>query len=204
MRLAALIFGLVLCPMAASAGLLEPSEMDAARLLPPPPAAGSSEEKTELAELRAIATRTTPQELAAATHDSEDETPDIFDIALGFDTAARPQTFKLLTMVMAEEDGDSKAAKAFFHRLRPYSIDQGLKTCEPVKPGKAANSYPSGHSSLAFSIARLARKPNAPVALPHVSTTLVFSPARSGSASDPAHPRDCRPGSSSGQCHGSG
>jgi membrane-associated phospholipid phosphatase len=29
-----------------------------------------------------------------------------------------------------------------------------LKTCEPVKPGKAAklNSYPSGHSTLAFSM----------------------------------------------------
>src|ERR1043166_2868034 len=129
MRLAALILGVVLCPMAANAGLLQPSEIDASRLLPPPPVAGSEEEKAEFAELHAIAARSTPQELAAATHDSEDETPDIFNTALGFDATKKPQTFKLLTMVMEEEDGDSKTAKAFFHRLRPYSVDPGIKTC---------------------------------------------------------------------------
>ena len=60
----------------------------------------------------------------------------VYAEALGFDATQKPQTFKLLTMVVKEEDGDTKVAKAFFHRLRPYSIDPGLKTCEPVKPGK--------------------------------------------------------------------
>jgi acid phosphatase (class A) len=55
-------------------------------------------------------------------------------------------------MVVTEEDGDSKMAKAFFRRPRPYSVDATIKTCEPVKPNKAPNSYPSGHSSLAFSM----------------------------------------------------
>src|SRR5207244_3936664 len=87
-----------------------------------------------------------------AKHDAEDETPDIFNAAIGFDIATRPQTFKLLDMVAQEEDGDTKGAKAFFHRDRPYSTDPSLKTCTPVKPGKAANSYPSGHASLAFSM----------------------------------------------------
>jgi membrane-associated phospholipid phosphatase len=65
-----------------------------------------------------------------------------------------PATNKLLTMVAEEEDTDSKVAKAYFHRLRPYGADPSLKTCEPVKPGKAAkaNSYPSGHATLAFSM----------------------------------------------------
>jgi len=38
--------------------------------------------------------------------------------------------------------------------LRPYAVDPSVRACEPVKPGKvkAANSYPSGHSSLAFSM----------------------------------------------------
>ena len=152
MRYAAAIFALVLSPMGANAGLLEASQVDASRLLPPPPAVGSTEEKAEFEELRAIAARSTPEQRAVAKHDAEDETPDIFNAAIGFDIATRPQTFKLLDMVVKEEDGDSKAAKAFFHRERPYSTDPSLKTCTPVKPGKAPTSYPSGHSSLAFSM----------------------------------------------------
>jgi len=90
--------------------------------------------------------------VAAAAQDAKDETPDIFNAAIGFDVAGKPATFKLLTMVVEEEDSDTKPAKAFFHRLRPYAADPGIRTCEPVKPGKAANSYPSGHASLAFSM----------------------------------------------------
>ncbi len=153
MRYAVLISAFcLLSPVAASAALLEPSQVDASRLLPPPPSAGSVEEKAEFDELRAIAARSTPEMRAIAKHDAEDETPDIFNAAIGFDIAATPATFKLLKMVVDEEDGDTKGAKAFFHRERPYAVDPALKTCTPVKPGKAANSYPSGHASLAFSM----------------------------------------------------
>lgn len=152
MRYAVLIIGLGLFPMSAQAGLLTPAEVDASRYLPPPPAAGSVDEKAEFQELKAIAARSTVQEVATAAHDAKDETPDIFNAALGFDIASKPATFKLLKMVVEEEDGDTKGAKTYFHRLRPYSVDPSIKTCEPVKPGKAANSYPSGHSSLAFSM----------------------------------------------------
>jgi acid phosphatase (class A) len=153
MRYAVLISSFcLLYPLAASAALLEPSQVDASRLLPPPPVAGSVEEKAEFDELRTIAARSTPQMRAIAKHDAEDETPDIFNVAIGFDIAGRPATFKLLKMVVEEEDGDTKGAKAFFHRERPYASDPSLKTCTPVKPGKAANSYPSGHASLSFSV----------------------------------------------------
>lgn len=153
MRYAALIFGFgLLYPMAGNAALLEASQVEASRLLPPPPVAGSVEENAEFAELRAIAARSTPEMRAIAKHDAEDETPDIFNTAIGFDITTSPATFKLLQMVVEEEDGDSKAAKAYFHRERPYAVDPSLKTCTPVKPGKAPTSYPSGHSSLAFSM----------------------------------------------------
>src|SRR5438132_519781 len=112
----AIVSIVLLCPPAAMAGLLEPSQIDASRLLPPPPGAGSAEEKAEFSELRAIAARSTPELRAIAKHDAEDETPDIFNEAIGFDIATRPQTFKLLDMVVQEEDGDTKGAKAFFHR----------------------------------------------------------------------------------------
>jgi acid phosphatase (class A) len=153
MRYAILIVGLgLLYPLAANAALLEPSQVDASRFLPPPPAQGSAEEKAEFQELKAIAARSTPEMRATAKHDAEDETPDIFNAAIGFDVASRPATFQLLKMVVEEESGDSKAAKVFFHRQRPYAVDPSLKTCTPVKPGKAPTSYPSGHSSLAFSM----------------------------------------------------
>ena len=153
MKYAALILALGLAfPLTAHAGLLEPTQVDAAQFLPPPPQRGSVEEKAEFDELRAIAARSTPDMRNLAKHDAEDETPDIFNAAIGFDVAAKPATFKLLQMVVDEEDGDTKPAKAYFHRDRPYASDPSLKTCTPVKPGKAANSYPSGHASLAYSM----------------------------------------------------
>jgi len=153
MRYAVLISSFcLLYPLAASAALLEPSQVDASRLLPPPPAVGSVEEKAEFEELRTTAARSTAEMRAIAKHDAEDETPDIFNAAIGFDIAVTPATFKLLKMVVEEEDGDSKGAKAFFHRERPYAVEPALKTCTPVKPGKAPTSYPSGHATLAFSM----------------------------------------------------
>ena len=153
MRPASLILALgLLCPLGAQAALLSPAEIDASRFLPPPPKPGSVDETAEFLELRAIAARSTPDEVAAAAQDAKDETPDIFNAAIGFDVTGKPATFKLLTMVVEEEDSDTKPAKAFFHRLRPYAADPSIRTCEPVKPGKAANSYPSGHASLAFSM----------------------------------------------------
>jgi acid phosphatase (class A) len=154
MRTAALIFVIGLYPLSAQAALLSPAEVDASRYLPPPPAAGSAVEKREIKELHDIAARSSKALKTAAAHDAKDESPDIFNDAIGFDATTKPETFKLLKLVMEEEDGDSKAAKAYFHRLRPYAVDTSLTTCEPVKPKKAnaANSYPSGHSSLAFSM----------------------------------------------------
>jgi acid phosphatase (class A) len=135
----------------AQAGLLDPAAVDASRFLPPPPADGSADNKAEFDELKAIAARSTPAEVAAATHDAMDEKFDLFNGAVGFDLTTLPETSKLLTMVGDEEETDTKPAKKYFHRIRPYSADPSIKTCELTMPGKAANSYPTGHASLAFS-----------------------------------------------------
>jgi acid phosphatase (class A) len=137
----------------AQAALLDPAEIDASRILPPPPMAGSAAAKAEVAELHAIAASSTAAALDAARRDDADEKPDLFNAALGFDITALPATNKMLNDVLKEEDTDSKAAKAYFHRDRPWIIDSSIKTCVMVKPGPAANSYPSGHTSLAFSMA---------------------------------------------------
>jgi acid phosphatase (class A) len=137
---------------AAQATMLDPAEIDAAQLLPPPPVAGSPAAKAEIAELHAIAASRSPELLEKAIRDDGDEKPDLFNAALGFDIAALPITNKLLSQVEKEEDVDSKIAKSYFHRDRPWIVDASIQTCVPVKPGPAANSYPSGHTSLGFAM----------------------------------------------------
>jgi hypothetical protein len=134
----------------AQAGLLDPAAVDVSHFLPPPPADGSPDNKAEFDELRAIAARSTPDELATALRDGKDEKPDLFDRTVGFDLMALPQTGKLMTMLAEEEGADVKVAKKYFHRIRPYRADPTVKTCEPTNPLKAANSYPSGHATIAF------------------------------------------------------
>ncbi len=153
MRTGIFVFPLGLLMMAsAHAGILDPSAYDAARFLPPPAANDSVTTQTELAELRAIAARTGADRKAAATRDARDEKPDMYNGVLGFDIASKPETLKLLDLVADEEEGDTRMAKKYFHRDRPYTIDTALETCEPHRPGKAANSYPSGHATLGFSM----------------------------------------------------
>ena len=134
----------------AQAGILAPEDFIAGRYLPPPPDAATT--AREMDELHAIATRSSAADRAVAKEDAENETPTIFNDAVGFDLAALPKTFKLLTLVGDEEEDDTKDAKAYFHRDRPYAAEPAIKTCTPVKPGKAANSYPSGHATRAFSM----------------------------------------------------
>jgi acid phosphatase (class A) len=152
MRTALLLAGSFFWITAAQAAMLDPASVDPARLLPPPPAVDSVDAKAEFQELHDIAKRSSPEMIAMAKRDAENETPTLFNTAVGFDIAALPQTSKLLSLVAGEEDADSKVAKTYFHRDRPYAAEPSLKTCTPIKPGKAANSYPSGHASLAFSV----------------------------------------------------
>lgn len=140
----------LLWSVSAHAGLLAPDAFEARRYLPPPP--GPEQTKLEMQELRDIAARSSAEDRAVAKQDAEDETADIFNAAIGLDLKTMPETFKLLTMVGEEEEDDTREAKAYFHRARPYAAEPSLKTCTRVKPGKAANSYPSGHSTRAFAM----------------------------------------------------
>jgi acid phosphatase (class A) len=146
------IFGLM-SSASAQVGLLDPAAVEASRFLPPPPADGSADNKAEFAELRAIYARTTPEERATAYKDGKDDKPDLFDRTVGLDLMALPETGKLLTMLAEEEGLAAKAAKKYFHRVRPYRADPTVKTCAATDPNKAANSYPSGHATIAFSTA---------------------------------------------------
>ena len=140
------------CAVGANAAMLDPTTIQPGQFLPPPPAEGSADAKAEMKEVNDIIARSSAAEIAAAAKDDADESPDIFNSAIGFDVMTRPETLKLLKMVAAEEEGDTKVAKTFFHRKRPWVIDPAVKTCTAEKLNQVPNSYPSGHASLGYSL----------------------------------------------------
>jgi acid phosphatase (class A) len=142
----------MMCAGAAHAAMLDPAAIEPGQFLPPPPIEGSAAAKAEMKEVNDIIARSSAAEIAAAAKDDADETPDIFNNAIGFDVKTRPETFKLLTLVAGEEETDTKRAKLFFHRKRPWVIDPAVKTCTLEKLNQVPNSYPSGHASLAYSL----------------------------------------------------
>jgi acid phosphatase (class A) len=149
----AALFGFVLLSALAGdagAALLSPAERDAALLLPPPPTIDSTVEKSEIEELHAIISAATPDMLAAAARDANDQKPDLFNTVLGFDITRYPATVKLLNEAAAESS--TGAAKGFFHRPRPWVADPTIPSCVSHFGRPGDDSYPSGHSTYAFTL----------------------------------------------------
>ncbi|HEY4078949.1 MAG TPA: phosphatase PAP2 family protein [Rhizomicrobium sp.] len=141
-----------LCMGVAHAAMLDPASIEPGQFLPPPPAEKSAAAMAEMKEVNDIIAHSSPVEIAAAAKDDGDEGPDIYNMVLGFDVKDRPQTMKLLTMVAEEEETDTKRAKTFFHRKRPWVIDPTVKTCTLETLNQIPNSYPSGHATLGYSL----------------------------------------------------
>lgn len=123
--------------------------------LPPPPAPGSPKVRAEIAEIERMQAAATPAQLAAAAWDDAHEDGSIFADAIGPAAWANklPATAEMIHVIVKNEGRASSAAKHVFRRDRPWIVDPSIKTCTPHWPGPAANSYPSGHSSVGFAIA---------------------------------------------------
>jgi acid phosphatase (class A) len=124
----------------------DPVTLDLAALVPAPPQAGSAAEKADLAELHRIEQTRSPEQVAAAKRDENEEDMFAFSTVLGagFNPEALPVTAKLGAHVKNEQSVAGGALKAEFHRVRPYNAD---KTLHPVcAVTDAANAYPSGHA----------------------------------------------------------
>lgn len=145
---------LLLLGAAATAETVIPA---AQNLLPPPPAPGSAKAASELDELHRLQAASTQAQLAAAAYDDRHEDGTIFTVVLGpaFDMEKLPATRALLAEVSEVESETTKQPKTFFHRDRPWLVDPTIKTCTEHKPGPAANSYPSGHSTVGFAMAQV-------------------------------------------------
>jgi acid phosphatase (class A) len=133
--------------------LLTAADLDPQAVLPPPPAAGSAQAAAELAELHAMERRRTAAEVAAAKLDGDTKNPSIFADVLGpsFDLARLPATKQLFEMVRVTEQDAVDRGKDAFKRPRPWIVDPTLQSC--AKNGDPLSSYPSGHTSMAFSMA---------------------------------------------------
>jgi len=85
-------------------------------------------------------------------HTSDTRNATIFAVVLGphFDLAKLPATLALLAEVRASEKAAADRGKDEFRRQRPYAVDPSLKSCK--RNDDPLSSYPSGHTSMAFSM----------------------------------------------------
>jgi acid phosphatase (class A) len=132
--------------------LLTLADLDPARVLPPPPAAGSVQAVAELAELHAAEVARSPADEADARLDGDTKNATIFAVVLGpaFDLDKLPATARLMALVRASEKAVVDSGKDAFKRPRPYIVDAALKSCK--RNDDPLSSYPSGHTSMAFSM----------------------------------------------------
>ena len=124
---------------------IDPLVLNLTSLVPDPPAVGSAQNNAELAELHRIEQTRTPEQVAAAKADENQE--DLFAyktvLGAGFNPEALPITAELGTHVKNEQSVAGSALKAVFQRPRPYQTDS---TLHPVCTlTDLPNSYPSGH-----------------------------------------------------------
>ncbi|MGB6452266.1 MAG: phosphatase PAP2 family protein [Steroidobacteraceae bacterium] len=128
--------------------------LDLRRILPPPPAAGSPEERAELDVLLRIEAHRTPRQTDRARRDAKLNILGFAD-ALGarpgaLTTAGLPLTLALFRHVSADEFAIVDAAKSEFGRPRPFTVEPRL---HPVVAPPQSPSYPSGHSTWAYTTA---------------------------------------------------
>ncbi|MDB5706689.1 MAG: phosphatase family protein [Sphingomonas bacterium] len=139
-------------PAAKAPPLLTARDVDPVLVLPAPPIAGSAQARAELAELHAVEIERTPAEEADARLDGDTKNGTIFAVVLGphFDLDKLPATASLLDLVRTSEKATVDRGKDEFKRQRPYIVDTSLKSCK--RNDDPLSSYPSGHTSMAFSM----------------------------------------------------
>ena len=133
--------------------LLTAADLDPAQVLPPPPANGSVQAVIELAELHAMQRRRTAADVASAKRDDEMKSAAIFTDVLGpaFDLTKLPATKHLFDLVRATEKDAADRGKDEFKRQRPWIVDPTIRSCS--RSDKPLSSYPSGHATMAYSMA---------------------------------------------------
>ena len=137
---------------------LAPGDINPVVLLPPPPAEGSARAMAEIGELSRLAATRTPERLAQAEHDADDESVTAIAAVMGpaLDLERYPATRQLFADLRVEDGLVAKAAKSYFRRPRPWEADAGLAAnpaLDACDKGEPETSYPSGHATMGYSAA---------------------------------------------------
>jgi acid phosphatase (class A) len=150
--------GLALVAIAAGAtdrkdpSLLAPGDLDPALVLPPPPATDSPQGRAELVELRTMLATSSPADRDAAAALGKIKDVSLFASAVpGLDLAKLPATARLFDMVRETEKAVVDRGKDEFKRPRPWIVDPAIVPCS--RGDDPLSSYPSGHSTMAYSMA---------------------------------------------------
>ncbi len=124
------------------APLLAPDDLVSSQVLPPPPSDGSNQAQAERAELAVVERTRTPVDLASAR----------FAEAIGprFKLDRLPDTALLMAMIRSTEKAVADRAKTYFRRPRPWIANPHIHACS--RNDDALSSYPSGHTTMAFSM----------------------------------------------------
>ncbi|MBF7014494.1 phosphatase PAP2 family protein [Novosphingobium sp. HR1a] len=135
--------------------LLTPGDVDPSLLLPPPPAKDSAQGRSELEQLHRVDQTRTTADADNATALGKIKDVSVFAAAMGpgFALDRLPATRALFAAVRVEEKAAVTRGKAHFQRDRPWVSDATLHPCgDPENPDY---SYPSGHATMAFSMASI-------------------------------------------------
>lgn len=145
-----LVFAMPVCWAAEDEGWID--RIAVGLLVPPWPASGSKQERDELAEVHRSQAQATAAEKALAKVDDTTYGPDIFASVLGpgFDLSRLPKTKQVLDRARDVDRVDSKTAKQFFKRPRPWIVDPTVQTCNSHEGADPLSAYPSGHTMEAY------------------------------------------------------
>jgi acid phosphatase (class A) len=143
---------LVAAPLHALADLnyLAPGQPDSSIFLAPPPLPGSAEQSADMAEVVAVFHSCPTNEAAIAFSEKKFS---IFNFTPAIGTFLQPGKFPKTEVFFERVQKDSAAAtdaaKDFWKRPRPYTVDTNLAAGKLEK----SFSYPSGHSTEAIVLA---------------------------------------------------
>lgn len=121
-------------------------ELDLSKFLAPPPANDSAQTKAELGEVLTLQVTRTPEMVARAQADAEENVWRFADV-LGpkFTKESLPKTEAFFARVAETEGAVVDPAKDIWKRPRPHLLSDLVK---PAVPLSKSGSYPSGHATV--------------------------------------------------------
>ena len=121
-------------------------DVDLLTILPPPPENGSAQMQRELAEVLRVQVTRTPEQVARAEADTEENVwrfADVIDNP-AFTPEKLPKVNAFFKRVFKSEGAVTGPVKKFYNRPRPFQYSDLVKPA--VKPS-LSGAYPSGHTT---------------------------------------------------------